>query len=294
MGIFHMGAKPESLYSRFLAPVVENLLINHDSLRQLDDQIDWTTTTQRLTNPQVVYPHYYERSSFHGIEKGYLCKEAALSYDPITQYALPPHENWVRQGLLDAVQGFPERILDLGCGTGTLTIMLKKAFLGAEVVGVDLSPYMLTIAELKSKQQQCDIHWRHARAEVTGLQSDSFDLITIGLLFHEMPPAVTELVLKEAHRLLRVGGEIIILDGNQKVLRQTPVLTDIFEEPFIRDYAAGNLDAWLGAAGFGAVQSQDHWLVHQVTTGIKGVKAQNPEEVLFADVEAISEDWVMG
>ncbi len=287
-------ARNESLYGRFLAPVVENILINRESLRQLDQQIDWETTIPRLTNPQVVYPHYYERSAFHGIEKGYLCKEAALSYDPITQYALPPNESWVRQGLLDAIQGFPERILDLGCGTGTLTMMLKKAFLGAEVVGVDLSPYMLTIAELKSEAEHQKIHWRHARAEATGLQSESFDLIAIGLLFHEMPPAVTELVLKEAYRLLRVGGELIILDGNQKVLRQTPVLTDIFEEPFIRDYAAGNLDAWLGAAGFGAVQSQDHWLVHQVTRGVKGIRAQHPEESLFADVEAIVEPWVMG
>jgi len=293
-----MGARNESrnesLYGRFLAPVVENILINRDSLRKLDQQIDWKASLQHHTNPQVIYPHYYERSAFHGIQKGYLCKEAALSYDPITQYALPPNETWVRQGLLDAIQSFPERILDLGCGTGTLTMMLQKAFLGAEVVGLDLSPYMLTIAELKSETEHYNIHWRHGRAEATGLQSESFDLITIALLFHEMPPAVTELVLKEAHRLLRVGGELIILDGNQKVLRQTPVLTDIFEEPFIQDYAAGNLDAWLGAAGFGAVQTQDHWLVHQVTRGVKGVRAQNPEETLFADVEAIAEDWVMG
>ena len=289
-----MGARSESLYGRFLAPVVENFLINKESLRQLDDQIDWETNVHRLTNPQVVYPNYYERSAFHGIEKGYLCKEAALSYDPITQYALPPNETWVRQGLIDAIQGFPERILDLGCGTGTITMMLKNAFLGAEVVGLDLSPYMLTIAELKAEAEGCNIHWRHAKAEATGLQSASFDLITIGLLFHELPPGIAESVLAEAYRLLRVGGEVLILDGNQKVLRQAPLLADIFEEPFIRDYAQCSLDAWLGAAGFGAVQSLDHWLIHQITRGVKGVRSQNPEEPLFADVEAIDEPWVMG
>ena len=102
-------------------------------------------------------------------------------------------------------------------------------------------------------------------------------------------------MLKEAYRLLRSGGEILILDGNQKVLRQAPLLSDLFEEPFIRDYAAGSLDAWLGSAGFGGVQSRDHWLVHQITRGVKGVCDWHPEESLFADVEAMEdEEWVMG
>jgi hypothetical protein len=51
----------------------------------------------------------------------------------------------------------------------------------------------------------------------------------------------------------------------------------------------------LGAAGFGAVQSRDHWLVHQITRGVKGVRDLNPEENLFAEVEAIEDvSWAMG
>jgi hypothetical protein len=100
--------------------------------------------------------------------------------------------------------------------------------------------------------------------------------------------------LQEAHRLLRSGGEVVILDGNQQVLRQTDWLMRIFEEPYIQDYAEGNLDAWLGAAGFGRVRSHDVWLVHQVTHGVKGGSDHRGEE-LFADLEYLDGGvWAAG
>jgi len=58
------------------------------------------------------------------------------------------------------------RILDLGCGTGSTTL-LKQAFPQAEVIGLDLSPYMLVRAEHKAKAAGLDIHWRHGNAEQT-------------------------------------------------------------------------------------------------------------------------------
>jgi hypothetical protein len=67
---------------------------------------------------------------------------------------------------------------------------------------------------------------------------------------------------------------VLILDGNQKTLRQTDWLTEIFEEPYIKDYAVGSVDAWMGSAGFEAVQTKDLWWVHQVTQGIKPIPAE--------------------
>ena len=76
-------------------------------------------------------------------------------------------------------------------------------------------------------------------------------------------------MLKECFRLLIPGGQILILDGNQKSLRQTDWLTNIFEEPYIQDYAQESVDAWLGNALFEAVQSDDLWWIHQVSKGMK-------------------------
>jgi ubiquinone/menaquinone biosynthesis C-methylase UbiE len=273
-----MTVRQDTLFEQYLAPLVKTYLIDQAALRRFYESIDWAAASTRLSHPQLIYPHYYTRQNFHSIENGYLNISAAVSYDPITQYALPPNENWVRQGVLDAIrQPQPRRILDLGCGTGSTTLLLKRKFPQADVIGLDLSPYMLVVAEHKAQQAGLAVQWRHGKAEQTGFPDGSFDLVTATLLFHETPPSIAQIILQEALRLLQIGGEVIILDGNQPLLRQTSWLTQIFEEPYIQDYAAGNMATWLSAAGFGNVQTHDHWLVHQVTRGLKPLGHQTAE-----------------
>ena len=240
-------ARQDTIWERFLSPIVR-FFINEEELRRYADSIDWQKESDRLRRTDVTIPAYYSSQNFHGIKSGYLNFGAAVSYDPITQYVLPPNETIVRQGLIDRIGVKPRRILDLGCGTGSTTLMLKQAFPQAEVIGLDLSPYMLVRAEDKAKTSGLDIEWRHGNAEKTGFNDAYFDLVTASLLFHETPPAVTQAILHESFRLLTAGGEMLILDGSQKTLRSLDWLNNVFEEPYIRDFAAGNLDAWMGRA----------------------------------------------
>jgi ubiquinone/menaquinone biosynthesis C-methylase UbiE len=284
-------ARKDTLFEQFLAPIAR-VLIDQDALRHQYESIDWQSATTRLTHPQVTYPTYYSSQNFHGIERGYLTIGAAVSYDPITQYALPPSEKLVRQSLIEAIRVKPRRILDLGCGTGSTTLLLKQAFPHADVIGLDLSPYMLVVAEQKAQQAGLDISWRHGNAEATGFPDSSFDLVTASLLFHETPPAIAQSILRESTRLLMPGGEVAILDGNQKVLRQTEWLTQIFEEPYIQSYAAGSVDAWMGSAGLAAVQTQDLWWLHQIS---RGVKPSNVYSVEYESPAAIAQpQWAVG
>ncbi|MBW4460728.1 MAG: class I SAM-dependent methyltransferase [Nodosilinea sp. WJT8-NPBG4] len=263
-----MASQSKTLFEQFFAPILSHL-VDRDALLRLRDSIDWESGAAEFTNPQVVYPNYYKISNFHGIKNGYLNVDAALTYDPITQYVLPPGETWVRESLVKAVNGEPRRILDLGCGTGTTTLMLKRHFPNAEVIGLDLSPQMLVMADYKAQAATADVTFRHGNAMATGLPAASFDVVCATLLFHETPPAVAKTILSEAFRLLTPGGQMLVLDGNQRTLRAADWLSTIFEEPFIRDYGQGNVDAWLGYAGFERVRTEDVFWLNQLSYGRK-------------------------
>ncbi len=266
-------------WGEFWQPVVK-LLINEAELNQIHRQIDWQQETSHFTDPQIIYPQYYEQQNFLGMAGSYLDSRTAVAYDRLIPYLLPPHEHLIRQGLLDRINVIPQRILDMGCGTGSTTLLLQQKFPQASITGLDLSPSMLVMAHQKAKATGLKIHWQHSSAEYTGFPSGYFDLITISLLFHETPILGTQAMIKECFRLLKGGGQVVILDSSQQLLRQIEwftkafpeVVPEIFPETYIqnvKNYAAGSLDAWLGAAGFEEVRTHDLWLVHQVTSGYK-------------------------
>ncbi|MBW4635158.1 MAG: class I SAM-dependent methyltransferase [Iphinoe sp. HA4291-MV1] len=269
-----MTVRQDTIWERFLSPVVR-LFIDEEGLRRYAQSVDWEKESSRFRRADVTVPPYYNSQNLDGIEHGYLKPDTAVTYDPITQFVLPPNETLVRQALIDTIKVQPRRILDLGCGTGSTTLMLKQAFPQAEVIGLDLSPYMLVRADHKAESAGLDIHWRHGNVQKTDFPDASFDLVTASLLFHEIPTAVSVTILQECFRLLLTGGQLVILDGNQKTLRQLDWLNDVFEEPYIREYAAESVDAWMSAAGFEAVQTQDVWWINQVTNGVKPILSED-------------------
>lgn len=235
--------------------------------------LDWQQQSERFQQLAVNYPPYYSTQNFHGIEGGYLNPIAAVTYDVVSSFACPPHETWVRQRLITAIQGHPKRILDLGCGTGTTTLMLKEAFEQATLIGLDLSPYMLVMADYKARQEGLDIDWKQGLAEKTGFEDSSFDLVTVSMLLHETPPHISQLILRECFRLLKPEGQLIILDGNQQRLRHADWLIKMFQEPYSKVYAAESVDDWLSLAGFRSIQTKPVGWIHQVTRGFKPVSS---------------------
>ncbi|MEA5469558.1 class I SAM-dependent methyltransferase [Spirulina sp. 06S082] len=263
-----MTARQDTLWKQLLEPIF-GVFLDGEEIKRLQNSIDWEGECDRLGTPDFVYPEYYRSQNFHGVEGGYLTKSAATTYDPITKYVLPPNETWIRKEAIAAIGGQPRRILDMGCGTGSMALMLKQTFPDAEVTGLDLSPYMLAIADYKAQKAGLNLKWKHGKAEETHFPEQSFDLIAVALLFHETPATIAQAILQECFRLLTEGGQIVIVDGNQNTLRKTEWLNNIFEEPYIQDYAANSIEVALRSSGFEAIQTQEVWWIHQVTHGMK-------------------------
>ena len=277
-GDYSLPMPQQPLWEQWLKPFFQTFLIDEAEIKQVQAAVNWDDAAHRFSLPEgQAYPDYYESQAFHGIEGGYLIQTAALTYDPITRYVLPPNEDWVRQGLIEQIGGAPQTILDLGCGTGSQTLALKRAFPRASVTGLDLSPQMLAVAAYKAERSALTINWQAGLAEATKLGAQQFDVITAVLLFHETPPSITQAILREVWRLLKPGGQFLMLDGNQSSLRQQSWLTDIFEEPYMQAYAQGNLKAWLNEANFMAISITNHWWVHQVGSARKPLLVKEPQ-----------------
>ena len=262
-------AKSENSILLPLLRLIVGSSIGKDNLK-LYDTVDWQKIANSLAT-NVNYPEYYSSKNFHGIAGGYLNAIAPVTYDAVTRFAAPPNENKLRQKAIALIKNSPQTILDLGCGTGSSTIMLKQTFPEAKVTGLDISPYMLVMALHKAKKANLAIDWQQGLAEATKFTDQSFDLISIAFLFHETLVNISQAILKECRRLLKPGGQIIILDGNQQRLRHTPWLIKLFREPYSQVYATGNIDDWLRDANFTQIQTQPVGWISQLTTSFTAV-----------------------
>lgn len=254
--------------SERLSANIWQFLIDTDPLNWIR-QVDWSTLCDRFSHPNFAYPDYYLNQDFHSIRGGYMTAPAALSYDLISRFLLFPNEHQVRAALIRAIQGNPRRILDLGCGTGAMTRRLKQAFPQAEVIGLDLSPYMLAIAHQKAEQENLSIHLMQGNAESTPFAANSFDVAIACLLLHETPLQASQHILREGYRLLRPGGQMIILDANQSWLKKYRWIDRVFKEPYLEEYMAEDVQIGLHNAGFTNAKTRSLHYVQQLSVGIK-------------------------
>ncbi len=124
------------------------------------------------------------------------------------------------------------RVLDLGCGTGLLTI--RAARRGARVKGIDINPQMLEIAE--EHVRQCGLQDQVTLAE-TGVaeldaeQAGCYDVVTCGLLLSELGDAELRYTLRQIHRLLRAAGLLLIVDEVRPATRVGRILHGLIRLP---------------------------------------------------------------
>ena len=104
-------------------------------------------------------------------------------------------------------------VLDIGCGTGTQAIAAwRRSKPGGSVVGVDISQKMLAAARRKARRAGLDVAFHHADVARLPFEDDRFDVVTITTVMHMVPQGRRRLGLREAARVLRRGGRLLLID----------------------------------------------------------------------------------
>ena len=135
----------------------------------------------------------------------------APSYDLMARLVM--RERHLKGRVIDLAQLAPgQRLLDLGCGTGTLVLMARRRHPGATVIGVDGDPTILGIARRKARRAGIPVQLDEGMAYALPYADGSFDAVVSTLTFHHLTPDQQERALAEARRVLRPGGRLVIAD----------------------------------------------------------------------------------
>ncbi|KAK9065293.1 hypothetical protein SSX86_016676 [Deinandra increscens subsp. villosa] len=235
---------------------------------------------ESIQNMSIIYPDYY-LNPFHAYDEGNLSWLAAAEAEAATSSmmrrtipdasSLEEANEIVRGNWLNAIEQHHQQysgnlkirdILDIGCSVGVSTRFLADKFPSAKLTGLDLSPYFLAVAkykEKKSHQRSNSFQWIHANGECTGLDSQSFDIVSVSYVLHECPATATINLVNESFRLLRPGGTFVVTDNSpksRKLQELSPVLFTLMKstEPFLDEYYLLDLEKVVKDAGFVNVQ----------------------------------------
>lgn len=159
-----------------------------------------------------------------------------------------------------------EKVLDVGCGTGTLTINIAKKLRQKKelsVIGLDAAPKMLEVARRKSAALQ-NIRFDFGAAEELPYEDNFFDCVVSTFFFHHVNYALKKRCLDEMRRVVKKRGKVVITD----VDRPTNLFGRLcayagyrlFEQDEILENIKGKLEEAIGKCGFKEKALMSHHL----------------------------------
>ena len=105
-----------------------------------------------------------------------------------------------------------QRVLDLGCGTGTLVVLLKRKYPTAQIVGLDPDPKALRRAKKKVRRAGVSVQLDEGFADELPYDEGTFDRVLSSFMLHHLEEPEREKTLREVLRVLKPAGAFHLLD----------------------------------------------------------------------------------
>jgi ubiquinone/menaquinone biosynthesis C-methylase UbiE len=214
-------------------------------------------------------PRYYLQN-FHFQSGGWMTDDSADRYDTQVEVLLNGTANAMRRQALpelhEAFAGRDQRklrLLDVGCGTGRFLDFIKQAWPRLQITGLDMSDAYIRHAKQHLRRSRSN--FIVGKAEEIPLSEDSQDAVTSTFLFHELPPKIRRIALRECARVLKPGGRLVLLDSLQRGDRPDyEGLLELFprsyHEPYYSSYIKENLGSLASKCGLEFVRSATFFL----------------------------------
>jgi len=166
-----------------------------------------------------------------------------------------------------------QRVMDLGCGTGTLAIMAKQAQPQAEVFGLDADPQMLKVAQAKRDQEKLEVKFDVGFTNNLPYPDGYFDRVLSSIMIHHLKTPDKEKTAREVYRVLKPGGQLHIIDFGKPYTWYGKILGPFlhkFEEA--NDNIEGRLPEIFGAPGLKTEIVGNFWTFFGDLAFLKGEK----------------------
>lgn len=255
-----------STQEAFWNRVSESYGLREDEFLRLLEKSDKMGPGSVTWDPEYVYPNY-SKVETHRQNDGYVGHPlAGLRYDYGTRIFAGnvSKDDYLHKAMAEKisgpVDGKVDRIMDLACSVGRLTCQLKHRYPDSEVWGSDISAPMVRYAHYRAMEQDVDAHFlQKAGEDLDELPENHYDLVTVHILFHEVPTPVVDRTIANVYRMLRPGGTFWISDfptlrEDHKGLKYTDLLGSIDSadnsEPYAPEFVRSNIEDKLKNLGF--------------------------------------------
>lgn len=153
-------------------------------------------------------------------------------------------------------------MLDLGCGTATLTLAIKRSVPTATIRGLDGDTKILRIARDKVRRAGVEISLDEGMSYELPYDDGDFDRVVSSLFFHHLTPEDKLRTLREVWRVLQPGGELHIADWGEPhnlLMGVASLPVRWLDGATTADSFGGLLPRYLSETGFTDVSAGEHY-----------------------------------